>query len=222
MQIDHAVGRDAFVEELALLLKIAGGLSEHDLLAASRCRGWTVADVLTHVHLGLQEMLLGIVSPTDAAPTVDAASYWSQAPASNDDENSDTDHVRYVRRLSDAYRRPSGGIRHLTVTGRTLVRATPALPASALVFQDHVISTGDFLATWAVELAVHHLDLGLELVLEPPATGAVDLARQTVEELAGGAFPPDLAHADVILIGTGRLPTPPEDRFAALTIPAFG
>lgn len=222
MHIDHATGRDAFVEELVGLLEVAGGLGDDDLVAASRCRGWTVADVLAHVHLGLQEMLLGIVSPTDAAPTVDAASYWTQAPASNDDEDSDTDHVRYVRRLSDAYRRPSGGIQHLTVTGRTLVRATTALPESALDFQDHVIDTGDFLATWAVELAVHHLDLGLELTVDPPAPGALRLARQTVEELAGGSFPTRLSDQDVILIGTGRIPTPADQSLAHLTIPAFG
>ena len=223
MHIDHAAGRDSFIDELALLLEIAGGLSERDLLAASRCRGWTVADVLTHVHLGLQEMLLGIVSPTGARPTVDATTYWSQAPSSNDDAASDTDHVRYVRLVTSAYQRPSGGIRHLTVTGSTVMRAATRSPASNLDFQGHVITTGDFYATWAVELAVHHLDLGLELILEPPDTGALDLARQTVEELAGGPFPPDLSQTDVILIGTGRLPVPLLDqRFAGLTIPAFG
>ena len=222
MQIDHVTGRDAFVEELALLLEIAGGLSERDLLAASRCRGWTVADVLTHVHLGLQEMLLGMVSPTESAPTVDAATYWSQAPASNDDDASDTDHVQYVRLVTSAYRRPSGGIRHLTETGSTVMRAATRLPASDLDFQGHVISTGDFYATWAVELAVHHLDLGLELIMEPPVTAAVDLAGQTVEELAGGPFPTDLARTDVILIGTGRLAAPPHAGLVGLTIPAFG
>ena len=222
VHIDHVTGREAFVDELALLLEIAGGLGERDLLAASRCRGWTVADTLTHVHLGLQEMLLGLVSPTDAAPTVDAASYWSQAPASNDDETSDTDHVRFVRLITSAYGRLSGGIRHLAVTGRTVMRAATRIPATNLDFQGHVIATGDFFATWAVELAVHHLDLGPELTLASPTPGSRALTRQTVEELAGGAFPRDVPETDVILIGTGRLPVPPDDRLAGLTLPAFG
>ena len=221
VHIDHVIGRDAFVAELALLLEIAGGLSDHDLLAASRCRGWTVADVLTHVHLGLQEMLLGIVSPTDSSTTVDAASYWARAPASNDDA-SDTDHIRYVRLLSAAYQKPAGGIRHLAVTGRTVMRAASRCPAMNLDFQGHVIATGDFYATWAVELAVHHLDLGLELIMDSPAPGALRLARDTVQGLAGGSFPPSISETDVILIGTGRLPVPRDDRFADLTIPAFG
>jgi hypothetical protein len=222
VHIDHLTGRDAFVGELGLLLEIADGLSDQDLLATSRCRGWAVADVLTHVHLGLQEMLLGIVSPTDAAATVDAASYWSQAPPNNDHQTSDTDHVRYVRLLSSAYQRPSGGIHHLAVTGRTLVRAATSLPESALDFQEHVITTGDFYATWAVELAVHHLDLGPELIMAPPAPAALDLARQTVEQLAGGSFPPGTPATEVILVGTGRVPPPPDAGLADLLLPAFG
>jgi Mycothiol maleylpyruvate isomerase N-terminal domain len=223
VHIDHAAGRDAFVDELRLLLEIADGLSDHDLLAASRCRGWTVADVLAHVHLGLQEMLLGIVSPTEDPATVDAATYWAQAPSGNDGDASDTDHVRYVRMLSSAYQKPVGGIRHLCATGSAVMRAATRLLATNLDFQGHVIGTGDFYATWAVELAVHHLDLGLELMMEPPATAALSLARETVEQLAGGPFPPDLAQIDVVLIGTGRLPAPPLDhRFTGLTVPAFG
>ena len=54
------------------------------------------------------------------------------------------------------------------------------------------------------------------------APRSLRLARQTVEELAGGAFPSDLPETDVILIGTGRLPAPHDGRFAELTIPAFG
>ena len=60
-------------------------------------------------------------------------------------------------------------------------------------------------------------------VAELAATRSLRLARQTVVELAGGAFPLDLAQTDVILIGSGRLPAPPPDhRFTGLTVPAFG
>lgn len=222
MHIDHADGRDAFVGELDLLLEVAERLDDHELLAASRCRGWTVLDVFTHVHLGLQEMLLGIVSPTDRSPTLDAAGYWSAAPPSNDDGTSDTDHVRFVRALSDAYRRPAGSIRHLAVTGRTLGSAARALPAAGLAFQGHVITSGDFFATWAVELAVHHLDLGLELIMEPPTPAALALARHTIEELAGGSFPASLDDQELILIGTGRRPVPDDGTLDHLALPAFG
>ena len=149
--------------------------------------------MLTHVHLGLQEMLLGIVSPTEDSRHRRRGDVLVAGSAEQRRRASDTDHVRYVRSVTSAYQRPSGGIRHLSVTGSAVMRAATRLPASDLDFQGHVISTGDFYATWAVELAVHHLDLGLELIMEPPGRGALDLARQTVEELAGGSFPPGTA-----------------------------
>lgn len=222
MHVVHITARDAFVSELTLLLDLASGLTDDDLLAASRCRGWTVADVLTHVHLGLQEMLLGIVSPTDAAATVDAATYWSTAPPSNDDELSATDHIRYVRLLTSAYRTPAGGVRHLELTGRILSRAAYRTPTMTNVdFQGHVITSGDFFATWAVELAVHHLDLTAVLFLEPPTAASLRLARQTVHELAGGELPTTLSDLDAVLIGTGRL-APPVDLDPSLKLPALG
>jgi uncharacterized protein (TIGR03083 family) len=221
MHIDLDPARDAFCAELDELLELAGRLDDHDLLATSRCRGWTVGDVLVHVHLGLQEMLLGIVSPTSEAATVDAASYWTSAPPSNDDAAFGVGHVHYVRLLASAYREPGALAKHLSVTGRTVRRAAATLPDGRLEFQGHVIATGDFLATWAVELAVHHLDLGAELTLPPPRAEAVRLARRTVEELAGGALPADLPDSEAVLIGTGRR-DPGDLEVPGLRLPALG
>lgn len=221
MHVDHDTGRDAFVAELDQLLEAAVHLDDHDLLATSRCRGWTVADVLTHVHLGLQEMLLGLVSPTDRPTTVDAATYWSSAPPGND--ASETDQVRYVRVLTSAYRRPTGCVRHLALTARILARAAArTVPEAHLDFQGQVIDAGDFFATWAVELAVHHLDLTPELLVAPPTPASLRLARRTVTELAGGPLPTSLSDADAVLIGTGRVPLPATFDLSALRLPAFG
>jgi uncharacterized protein (TIGR03083 family) len=221
VHIDLAPARDAFCGELDELLELAGRLDEHDLLATSRCRGWTVGDVLVHVHLGLQEMLLGIVSPTSKSRTVDAASYWASAPPSNDDAAFGVGHVHYVRLLASAYRGPDALAKHLSLIGRTVRRAAARLPDGQLEFQGHVIATGDFLATWAVELAVHHLDLGAELTLPPPRAEAVRLARRTVEELAGGALPADLSDTEAVLIGTGRREAG-DLEVAGLRLPALG
>jgi hypothetical protein len=84
--------------------------------------------------------------------------------------------------------------------------------------------TGDFLATWALELAVHHLDLGAELTLAAPAPAALTLARASVEELAGGPLPWDDETA--VLIGTGRV-VPDEEQAAqagplAARLPVLG
>jgi hypothetical protein len=69
MQVDHDTGRTGFLDGLQALRAVADGLDDDQLLAPSRCRGWTAGDVLVHVHLGLQEMLLGVVSPPTAHRT---------------------------------------------------------------------------------------------------------------------------------------------------------
>ncbi|MHA6618103.1 maleylpyruvate isomerase family mycothiol-dependent enzyme [Pseudonocardia sp. DLS-67] len=223
MQVDHDAGRTAFLDGLHALRVVADGLDDDQLLATSRCRGWTVGDVLVHVHLGLHEMLLGVVSPTDRCPDTDAASYWS-APAGPQPAAGPVGHVRFVRTMGGAYRCPTGIVAHLRPTADALVAAVDALPDGAVAIQGRTMRTGDFLATWALELAVHHLDLGVELTLEPPAPAALTAARAVVEELAGGRLPWD--DETTVLIGTGRV-RPDEEQSAgagllAARLPVLG
>lgn len=58
------------------------------------------------------------------------------------------------------------------------------LDDGVVAFQGSVITTGDLLTTWAVELAVHQLDLAREVDVPAPPLGALDLARRTVDALA--------------------------------------
>jgi uncharacterized protein (TIGR03083 family) len=205
MRIEHREAQTAFLDQLNTLVDACTGLTDDQLLAASRCRGWTAGDVLVHVHLGLQDMLLGLVTPTDTDPDTDAASYWRREVPTNDPDADRIAAVRFVRLLGAAYRRPTGLVNHLRPTAHGIARAVAALPPGALRFQGHVLSTGDFLTTWAVELAVHHLDLGRELELDPPAPAAVRLARTTVESLAEGQLPKEWSDELTVLLGTGRL-----------------
>jgi uncharacterized protein (TIGR03083 family) len=223
VQVDHDAGRIGFLDGLKALRAVADGLDDGRLLATSRCRGWTVGDVLVHVHLGLQEMLLGVVSPTDRAPDTDATSYWSN-PTGPQPAASPVGHVRFVRAMGAAYRCPTGIVAHLRPTTDALAAAVDALPEGVVTIQGHAMRTGDFLTTWALELAVHHLDLGAELTLEPPAPAALTLARDTVEELAGGPLPFD--DETTVLIATGRL-HPDEEQAAqagplAARLPVLG
>src|ERR1700744_5388523 len=181
LHVGHDEAKAAFLGELETFLHVASDLDDRELLAASRCQGWNVAEVIVHVHLGLQEMLLGIVTPTDAEPDTDAAGYWQSPVPATDTGADQLDAMRFVQRLGAAYRRPTGAVGHLRPTARGIQTATRAIALGAVRFQGHVLTTGDFLATWAVELAVHHLDLGRELDLQPPAPPALRLARATVE-----------------------------------------
>jgi uncharacterized protein (TIGR03083 family) len=223
VQVDHDAGRTGFLDGLTALRAVADELHDDQLLAASRCRGWTVGDVLVHVHLGLQEMLLGVVSPTERAPDLDAASYWS-TPAGPQSAASPVGHVRFVRAMGAAYKCPTGIVAHLRPTADALTAAVAALPDGVVAIPGHAMRTGDFLSTWALELAVHHLDLGAELTLPPPAPTALGMARATLEALAGGRLPWD--DHTTVLIATGRLP-PDEEQAAeagplAARLPVLG
>jgi hypothetical protein len=205
MQVEHEPAARACAAAIRALLAAADGLDDRDLLAPSRCLGWNRLDTLVHVHLGLQEMLLGMVSPTDEQPDVDAASYWRTDPPGNDDSADALDQIAYLHRLSSAYRRPTGAVRHLRSTADTLADAVERMAPGHLRFQGHVLDTGDFLATWATELTVHHLDLDLDAAGPGPHPEALRLARQTAETLAGG--PIDAAgDAEATLRGWDRGP----------------
>ena len=70
-------------------MRVVGAAGDSDLLAASRCHGWTVLDVVVHVRVGLQEMLGGVVAgaisrlvlegrPAQATPLAGARPLTSQ------------------------------------------------------------------------------------------------------------------------------------------------
>jgi hypothetical protein len=79
--------------------------------------------------------------------------------------------------------------------GMALAASRPA--DTALRFRGHVLSTGDFLATWAVELAVHQLDIGDM----PPAAPALRTAAATVEFLVSEPLPG--TDTEILLGGAG-------------------
>jgi hypothetical protein len=186
VQVEHEPAARACAAAIRALLAAVDELDDRALLEPSRCFGWNRLDTVIHVHLGWQEMLLGMVSPTAAEPDVDAASYWRTDPPGNDDSTDALDQITYLHRLGSAYRRPTGAVGHLRITAETLAGAVERMTPGRVRFQGHVIETGDFLATWATETAVHHLDLDLGAGAPGPDPAALRLARQTAEALAGG------------------------------------
>jgi hypothetical protein len=94
-----------------------------------------------------------------------------------------------------------------------------AMPDRPHLWQGHVSTSGDFLAVWAVENVVHHLDLE---VADPAPAGAMALARRTVEAIVGEGLPAAWPDEQAVLVGTGRLPVPDEASELAERLPAFG
>ncbi len=88
-----------------------------------------------------------------------------------------------------------------------------------LLWQGHVFTAGDFLAIWAVEDVVHHLDL---LSDEPAPPSALRLARRTVEALTDNLVPAGWTDRDATLIATGREPVPTGTGALAARLPVLG
>ena len=192
--------RPALVAGVEAFLAAVDGLDEPDLLGASRCHGWARLDVVVHVLGGWHELLAGLVSPVDDAPTVDAATYWTAFAAATADDDPVAE-ITAQRRRSSAYGRPSAAVAQLHDVGAALLRGVASAPDGPRLWQGQVLRLGDLLATWAVEHAVHQLDL---LVGRPVPAGALALGRATVEALVGGPVPGD--DVTVLLQGAGRLP----------------
>jgi len=78
----------------------------------------------------------------------------------------------------------------------------------------HVQSTEDFLAMWAVEFCLHHLDLLVGVPDRPgPRPGAVELALSTVDGLLGELQrPASWDELTYLRKATGRKPLDDADR----------
>jgi len=211
LRVRHGEGLSAFVDQLDRFVEACETLSDHDLLAPSRCWGWAALDVVVHVRAGLQEMLGGVVSRSDGPPDTDAGTYWAAELPGADAEADELDALLWTRRTASAHRRPSSAVRQLRAVADGVRTGVRGLPEGAVRFQGHVLSTGDFLATWAVELAVHHLDVAVALELPPPTAQSLELSRRTAEALLGVPLPVEMADTDAVLLATGRRrPTAPE------------
>ncbi|MGV1007600.1 MAG: maleylpyruvate isomerase N-terminal domain-containing protein [Dermatophilaceae bacterium] len=204
LSYEHDAAARVFLEELADVVAACRGLDDRALLAASRCHGWAVLEVVVHLRCGLEEMLAGVATPTDAPADRDAASYWVAPVPANDADADDVDGILWTRRTASAYRRPSGAVGHLAAVADRVRPAVLAMGQGNVAFQGHVLRSGDLLATWAVELAVHHLDLTRELALAPPAAASLRVTRETMQALAGQRFPASMTDTTAVLVGAGR------------------
>ncbi|MGI3780250.1 MAG: hypothetical protein ACRYG2_05675, partial [Janthinobacterium lividum] len=134
--------------------------------------------------LGLEEVAACLLTArtSGAEPDRDAATYWLAQPLGGGSD--EVAGVLAIRRIASATRAPRGALVPLRGVTTGLRAFVPRLPDGVLAFQGCVLTTGDFFTTWAVELAVHQLDLAREVDVAPPTTGALGLARRTVDALA--------------------------------------
>jgi hypothetical protein len=198
-------------------------LAPGELRLGTRCRGWTIQDLLLHQLLDAQRALVAFATPRGEAADVDAVTYWRpfRPGASGDGGPGGEDwagaHARFVRVASSAYADPRTLAAHWRTTCEATVRAAAAAdPGGRVGTQGHVIGVPDFVSTLVVESTVHHLDLVVELPAGAPGTApdpeALALTRAVLEGIHGEPLPAAWDDVTCVLKGTGRILLTPADR----------
>ncbi|MEV4799530.1 maleylpyruvate isomerase N-terminal domain-containing protein [Nonomuraea sp. NPDC049421] len=201
---------DAFERSWAALRAAVADLPDDAFAEPSGCAGWLVRDLVCHLVIDAQDVLITLVTPTDEPPTRDAITYWevTGTPPTGDDPLD-----ALTVRLAAAYEDPYLLKFHLDDVGSAAGRAAAlADPAMRVGTRDEVLTVGDYLTAYVLEWTLHHLDLIAHLpgVPGPPAEGPAQ-AREMLEKIAGAAFPASFSDEAALLVGTGRrAPTPAE------------
>ncbi|WP_030680037.1 maleylpyruvate isomerase N-terminal domain-containing protein [Streptomyces rimosus] len=205
---------DLFSRSWAALRTAVAELSDEDFARPSGCAGWLVRDLVCHLIIDAQDVLITLATPADTEPTRDAVTYWEVAdtPPTGDDPLD-----ALIVRLAAAYEDPALLKFHLDDLGSAAGRAADlADPAARVGTRDVVLTAGDYLSAYVLEWTLHHLDLIAHLpgAAEPPAEGLAR-TREMLEKIAGAVFPSSFSDKDALLIGTGRR-TPTDTEKAAL------
>ncbi|GAA4057848.1 maleylpyruvate isomerase N-terminal domain-containing protein [Nonomuraea soli] len=192
-----------FSSSWAALRAAVAGLSDDDFARPSGCAGWLVRDLVCHLVIDAQDVLITLATPAEGEPTRDALTYWevSGTPPTGDD---DLDALTV--RLAAAYREPRLLTFHLDDVGSAAGRAADlADPGMRVGTRDQVLTAGDYLSAYVLEWTLHHLDLIAHLphVPGPPAAGLAR-SRAMLEGIAGAPFPASFSDAGALLTGTGR------------------
>lgn len=189
------------------------GLSDVDFAQPCGCTGWLVRDLVCHLIIDAQDVLITLVTPTEKKPTRNAATYWdiAETPPTGADPLD-----ALIVRLAAAYGEPRLLELHLDDVGSAAGRAAAlADPDQRVSTRDEVLTVGDYLTAYVLEWTLHHLDLVACLpdAAQPPAAG-LTRSRELLEDIAGTAFPASFSDRDALLVGTGRRPATDEETAA--------
>ncbi|WP_066897509.1 maleylpyruvate isomerase N-terminal domain-containing protein [Mycolicibacterium houstonense] len=199
-----------FSDSWTALRAAVAGLRPGDFERPSGCAGWLVRDLVCHLVIDAQDVLITLATPADAEPTRSALTYWevSGTPPTGEDPLD-----ALTVRLAAAYQDPGLLKFHLDDLGSAAGRAAElADPGLRVATRGQVLTVGDYLDAYVLEWTLHHLDLIAHLpqAAGPPALGLAR-SRAMVESIAGIEFPQAFSDEEVLLIGTGRrVPTDSE------------
>jgi uncharacterized protein (TIGR03083 family) len=193
---------DLFSRSWTALRAAVDQLDERDWERPSGCAGWLVRDLVCHLVIDAQDVLITLVTPAEGEPTVDSDTYWKLVEPPTGDDPLDA----LIPRLAAAYGEPRLLKFHFDDVGAAAGRAAElADPGVRVSTQDEVLTVGDYLSAYVMEWTLHHLDLiaCLPSGAEPPVE-TLAAARASLERIAGAAFPASFSDEDALLVGTGR------------------
>ncbi|MGH3244510.1 MAG: maleylpyruvate isomerase N-terminal domain-containing protein [Spirillospora sp.] len=209
---------DLFSRSWTALRTAVGGLTDEDWERPSGCTGWLVRDLVCHLIIDAQDVLITLVTPADAEPTADAVTYWELVEPPTGDDPLDA----LIPRLAAAYGEPRLLRFHFDDVGAAAGRAAElADPTARVETQGKVLTAGDYLDAYLMEWTLHHLDLIAHLpsasgpLASGPPADTLAAARTALEKIAGATFPDSFSDTDALLVGTGRR-TPTNAEKAAL------
>ncbi|WP_327590940.1 maleylpyruvate isomerase N-terminal domain-containing protein [Nonomuraea sp. NBC_00507] len=194
---------DLFSRSWTALRTAVAELSDEDFAQSSGCTGWLVRDLVCHLIIDAQDVLITLVTPAETEPTRDAVTYWdvTQTPPTGDDPLD-----ALTVRLAAAYQEPRLLKFHLDDVGSAAGRAAELVdPGLRVATREEVLTVRDYLSAYVMEWTLHHLDLVAYLpdAAGPPAEG-LTRCREMLEEIAGTVFPASFSDKDALLVGTGR------------------
>jgi hypothetical protein len=220
---------DLFSRSWTALRMAVDELSDQDWERPSGCAGWLVRDLVCHLIIDAQDVLITLVTPAETEPTVDSVTYWNLVEPPTGEDPLDA----LIPRLAAAYGEPRWLKFHFDDVGSAAGRAAElADPGVRVSTRDEVLTVGDYLSAYVMEWTLHHLDLiahlpsmewtlhHLDLIAhlpsaaEPPAE-TLAAARASLEKIAGAPIPASFSDKDALLVGTGRR-APTDTETAAL------
>src|SRR5215211_1409463 len=111
---------DQFSPSWTALRTAVAELSDEDFARPSGCTGWLVRDLVCHLLIDAQDVLITLVTPAETEPTRNAVTYWNIAdtPPTGDDPLD-----ALIVRLAAAYEQPGLLTFHFDDVGSAAGRA---------------------------------------------------------------------------------------------------
>jgi hypothetical protein len=210
---------EAFADSYASLSEVVAGLDDNAAWAPTACLGWSVRDLLFHLHADCVRALVAVHSPADAEPDCDAVAYWR---AWGSDPQADERSRRFTRLEAGLFGWVALGDRHVEAARAASHAVLAADPDAVVATQGHAIRVADLASTLAVEASLHHLDLVRHLSAAGPMPSGMAEVRRVVETLLGRSLE-GWSDERVALVGTGRADATEAERgdLARVVLPVF-